>query len=197
MLLNCGAGGLLRVLWIAKKSNQSILKEINSEYLLEGLMLKLQYFGHLMWRADSFEKTLMLGKIECRRRRGMTEDEMVGWHHWLNGHEFDQATGDGEGQESLVCCSPWGSESQMRLSAWITTTKASLLAQVGKNLLQCRRPGFYPWVWNIPWRREWHPDSSIFCLENFMDRGAWQATVRGITGSDMIKQLTHIHTKVE
>ena len=59
----------MRVLWIAKKSNQSILKEINSEYLLEGLMLMLQYFGHLMLRADSLEKTLMLGKTEDKRRR--------------------------------------------------------------------------------------------------------------------------------
>ena len=63
---------LLRVRWTARRSNQSILKEINPEYLLEGLMLKLklQYFGHLMRKADSFEKTLMLGKIEGRRRRG-------------------------------------------------------------------------------------------------------------------------------
>ena len=59
---------LLRVLWTARRSNQSILKEINPEYSLEGLMLKLQYFGHLMQRADSLEKTLMLGKIEGRRR---------------------------------------------------------------------------------------------------------------------------------
>ena len=80
---------LLRVPWTAGRSNQSILKEIKSEYSLEGWMLKkLQYFDHLMWRADSFEKTLMLGKIEGRRRRGMTEDEMVGWHHRPNGHEF-------------------------------------------------------------------------------------------------------------
>ena len=72
MLSNCGAGEDLIVLWIAKRSNQSILKEINPEYYLEGLMLKLklQYFGHLMGRADSFEKTLMLGKIVGRRRRG-------------------------------------------------------------------------------------------------------------------------------
>ena len=69
--------------WKARRSNQSILKEINPEYSLEGLMLKikLQYFGHLMQRTDSFEKTLMLGKIEDRRRRGSTEDEMAGWHH--------------------------------------------------------------------------------------------------------------------
>ena len=72
MLLNCGVGENLRVPWTARRSNQSILKEINPEYSLEGLMvkLKLQYFGHLMWRSDSFEKTLMLGKIEGRRRRG-------------------------------------------------------------------------------------------------------------------------------
>ena len=74
---------LLRVPWIARRSNQSILKEINPEYSLEGLMLKLklQYFGHLMQRADSLEKTLMLGKIEGRTRRGQQKSEMVGWHH--------------------------------------------------------------------------------------------------------------------
>ena len=73
---------LLRVPWTARRSNQSILKEISSGCSLEELMLKLklQYFGHLMRRADSFEKTLMLGKIEGRRRRGQ-QDEMVGWHH--------------------------------------------------------------------------------------------------------------------
>ena len=70
--------------------------------------MKLQYFGHLMQKADSLEKTLVLGKTEDRRRRGMTEDEMVGWHRWLNGHEFERALGDGDGQGSLVCCSPLG-----------------------------------------------------------------------------------------
>jgi len=81
---------LLRVPWTARRSNQSILKEISPGCSLEGLMLKLklQYFGYLMQRADSFEKTLMLGKIEGRRRRGW-QNEMVGWHHWLNGHEFE------------------------------------------------------------------------------------------------------------
>ena len=73
---------LLRAPWTARRSNQSILKEINPEYSLAGLMLKLklQYLGHLMQRADSLEKTLMLGKIEGRRK-GTTEDEMVRWHH--------------------------------------------------------------------------------------------------------------------
>ena len=65
-------------------------------------MLKLQNFGHLMQRTDSFEKTLML------EEKGMTEDEMVGWHHQLNGHEFEETPGVGDGQGGLACCSPWG-----------------------------------------------------------------------------------------
>ena len=76
-------------IWTARRSNQSILKEISPGYSLEGMMLKLklQYFVHLMQRADSLEKTLMLGGIEGRRRRGR-QDEMARWHHRLNGHEF-------------------------------------------------------------------------------------------------------------
>ena len=98
---------LLRVPWTSRGSKQSILKEISPEYSLEGLMLKLkfQYFGHLMRRTNSLEKTLMLGKTEGRRRRGQ---RMVGWHHGFNGHKFEQALGVGDGQGSLVCCSPWG-----------------------------------------------------------------------------------------
>ena len=78
----------MRVPWTARRTNQSILKKISPENSLEGLMLKLklQYFGHLMQRTDSLEKTLMLGKIEGRR---MTEDEMVGWHHQFDGHELE------------------------------------------------------------------------------------------------------------
>ena len=101
MLSNCSAG---EDFWESKgsparRSNQSILKEISSEYSLEGLMLKLklQYFGHVMQRADSLEKTLMLGEIEGKEE-GATEDEMVGWHHRLNGHKFQQTLGDGERQ---------------------------------------------------------------------------------------------------
>ena len=81
---------LLRVPWTERRSNQSILKEVSSECSLEGLMLKLKlkYFGHLIRRADSLEKTLILRKIEGRKEKGVTEDEMVGCHHRLNGHEF-------------------------------------------------------------------------------------------------------------
>ena len=90
-----------------RKSNQSILKEISPEYSLQGLMLKLklQYFRHLMRRVDSLEKTLMLSKTE---EKGPTEDEMAGWHHQLDGHELEQVLGAGDGQGSLVCCSPSG-----------------------------------------------------------------------------------------
>ena len=99
----------MRVPWTARRSNQSILKEINPENSLEGLMLKLkhQHFGHLMQRADSLEKTLMLGKTEGRRRRRQ-QDKMVGWHHRFNGCKFEQPLGDSEGQGSLACCSPRG-----------------------------------------------------------------------------------------
>ena len=81
---------LLRVPWTARRSNQSILKEFSPEYSLEGLMLKLKFqdFGHLMRRADSLEKTLMLGGDWEQEEKGMTEDEMAGWHHQLDGHEF-------------------------------------------------------------------------------------------------------------
>ena len=100
---------LLRVPCTARGSNRSILKEISPEYSLEGLMLKLklQYFGHLMPRADLLEKTLMLGKTEGRRKRGR-QNEMAWWYHPLGGHEFEQALGVGDGQWNLVCCSPWG-----------------------------------------------------------------------------------------
>ena len=99
----------MRVPWTARRSNQSILKEINSEYSLEGLILKLklQYFGHLIRRTDSLEKTLMLGRTEGMRRRGQQR------MRWLDGiinsmDEFDPTLGDSEEQGSLVCCSPWG-----------------------------------------------------------------------------------------
>ena len=97
---------LLRVPWTARRSNQSILKEISPEYSLEGLMMKLQYLGHLMGRAHSSEKTPMLGKIDGKRRRGQEMKRWVGRHHWLDGHEFEQTLRDSGRQGSLVCYSP-------------------------------------------------------------------------------------------
>ena len=98
---------LFRVLWAARRSNQSILNEISPEYSLEGLMLKLQYFGHLMRRIDSLEKTLILGKIEGRTRRGrqrmrLTQSLTQRIWVWLNGYECEQGLGVHDGQGSLV-----------------------------------------------------------------------------------------------
>ena len=99
---------LLRVPWTARRSNQSILKEISPRCSLKGLMLKkkLQYFGHLMQRANSLEKTLLLGGWG-QEEKGMAEDEMVGWHHWLNGHGFGLTPGVGDGPRGLACCGSW------------------------------------------------------------------------------------------
>ena len=93
---------LLRFPWTERRSNQLILKEISPEYSLERLMLKLklQYFGHLMWRADSLEKDPDAGKDWEQEEKGMTVNEMIGWYHWFNGHEFEQALGDSERQGS-------------------------------------------------------------------------------------------------
>ena len=99
----------MRVPQTARRSNQSILKEISPGCSLEGLRLKLklQYFGHLLGRADSLEKTLMMEKIEGKEEKGTKEDEMVGWHHQLNGHGFVWTPGVGDGQGGLACCSSW------------------------------------------------------------------------------------------
>ena len=99
---------LWRVPWTTRKSNQSILKEISPEYSLEGLLLKLQYFGQLMWRAYSLGKNPDAGEDWRQEKKEAAEDELVRQHHWLNGHKFEQTPGDSEGQGNLVCCSPWG-----------------------------------------------------------------------------------------
>ena len=156
---------LLRAPLIAKRSNQSILKEISPEYSLEQLMLKLklQYFGHQIQRTDSLGKDPDAGKDQRQEEKGTTEDEMVGWQHLLNGHEFEQAPGVGEGQESLACCSPWGcKESDMTdwtklicilgLPRWLSAKESAC---------QCRRwkwLEFDHWVRKIHWRRKWQPN---------------------------------------
>ena len=111
----------------SKESQQSILKEISPEYSWEGLMLKLklQSFGHLMWRTDSSGKDPDAGE-DWRREKGTREDEMVGWHHQLSRHEFEQAPGDGEGQGRLACCSPTHKMSDT--TEWLNNKAASISA---------------------------------------------------------------------
>ena len=98
----------------------------------------LQSFGHLMRRTDSLEKTLILGKIEGKEEEETTEDEMVGWHHQFNGHEFEQALGDGEGQGGLVCCSPWGYK-ESDTTEWLNNNK----------LEGYRFPGSQQWYYSM------------------------------------------------
>ena len=169
------AGELLRVPWTARKSNWSILKEISPEYSLEGLMLKLklQYFGHLIW---------LIGRdpdagTDRRQDKGTTEDEMVGWHHWLDGHEFEQAPGDGEGQRNLACFSPWGRK-ESDTTEWLNNSNSRLVGQ-WCHAGQCRhghRGGLNPpWpggsdlrlkefqfcaeFWSAPLAAPWAPDA--------------------------------------
>ena len=136
-------GRLLRVPCIGRRSNQSILKEINPEYSLEGLMLKLQYFGHLMLGPDSLEKT-DAEKDWRWEEKGVTEDAMVGWHHWLNGHEFEQTQGDSDGQRSLVCAvRTW-------LSNWTTTATASFMFHnLLKQLIELWKILVFTDLWKI------------------------------------------------
>ena len=113
---------LLRVSWNARRSNLSILKEISPGCSFEGLMLKLklQYFGHFMWRVDSLEKT------DARRdwgqeEKGTTEDEMAGWHHGLGGRESEWTLGVGDGQGGLACCDSWGRK-ESNMTEWLNWT---------------------------------------------------------------------------
>ena len=95
-----------------------------SKCSLEGLMLKLklQYFGYLMRRADSLEKTLMLAKIEGRRKRGQQRMRWIWWHHRLNGHEFGWTPGVGDGQGGLACCNSWGHK-ESDMTEWLNWTE--------------------------------------------------------------------------
>ena len=108
-MLRCGRR-LLRTPRTERRAQQSVLKETNAEYSLEGLTLKvkLQHFGHLMWKADSMEKDSDAGKDWRQEEKGATEDEMVGWHYRLEGHGFGWTLGVDDGQGGLACCSSWG-----------------------------------------------------------------------------------------
>ena len=113
----------LRVPWTTRRSNQSILMEISPGCSLEGMMLKLklQYFDHLMRRVDSLEKT-DAGRDWGQEIKGTTEDEMAGWHHRLDGREFEWTPGVGDGQGGLVCCDSWGRK-ESDTTEWLNWTE--------------------------------------------------------------------------
>ena len=127
---------LLRVPWTARRSNQSILRETSPEYSLEGLLLKLKLQS---WQPDV--KNWLARKDPDARKdwrleeKGMTEDEMVGWHHWLDRHEFEQAPGVGDGQGSLACCSPWGHK-ESDTTQWLNWTQLIYLLSCTNNTCQ-------------------------------------------------------------
>ena len=169
MLLNCGIGEDSWVPWTARRSNQSILKEISPQYSLEGLMLKvkLQVWppdakNWLIWKDPDAEKDW--GQEE----KGTAEDEMVGWPHQLDGHEFDQALGVGDGQESLACCSPWG-QSWTQLSHWTELNWPCIcefisgLSIVFHWSVFILIPCWLPQLCNMVWNKAWRPYCS-YCI---------------------------------
>ena len=134
---------LLGVPGTAGRSNKSILKEISPGCSLEGLMLKLklQYFGHLMQRVDSLEKT-DAGRDWGQEDKGTTEDEMAGWHHWLDGRESEWTPGIGDGQGGLACCDSWGCK-ESDTTEQLNWTESSMC---NKNMTQVSHDDSYFWT---------------------------------------------------
>ena len=187
----------LRVPWTARRANQSILKEISSEYSLEGLMLKLklQYFGHLMRRMDSFEKTLMLGKIEGRRRREILkaggEGEDRGWDGWMASPTqwtwvwVSSGSWWWTGKPGVLQSMGSQKSDTTEQLNWTPTTTNSYMsnfpgASVVKNLpANATDIGSIPGSGRSPGEGDGNP-LQYSCLGNPTDGGVWRATVHGI-----------------
>ena len=133
--------------WIARRSNQSILKEISPEYSLEGLMLKLR---PNTWLPDVKSRLIGndpdAGKDRGQEEKRVTEDEMVGWHLGCNGHEFEQALGAGDGQGTLACCSPWGHKEE-DMTERLNNKKIFVCGTSLKSLLILLQYCFCPTFW--------------------------------------------------
>ena len=172
----------MRVTLTARRSKQSLLQEINPGYSLEGLMLKLQYLGHLMQRAHSLEKTLMLGKIEGGRE-GVAMDETLGWHHRFDGHEFEQIVRQWRTEEPGALLST-GSQRRTEPSDQTTTTDRGRGVFPGGSdgkepACNARDPDWIPGSGRTPGEENGCPLQDS-CVENPMDREAWWATVCGV-----------------
>ena len=173
--------------WTARRSNQSILKEISLEYSLEGLMLKLklQYFGHLhyantflyhMFGTSKDAKSWLIwkdpdaGKDWGQEEKGTREDEMVGWDHQLDGHGFGWTPGVGDGQGGLACCSSWGHK-ESDMTEQLNWTE--LVAQMVKNPSAMWETWVCSLGWEDPLEEGMETHSSILAWRIPMDRGAW------------------------
>ena len=175
-------------------------------------MLKLRYFGHLIRKANSLEKKDPDARKDGGKEKGATEDEMVGWHHWLNGHEFEQTQGDSERQGSLACYSSWGHKERdtHRVNtttiphwhifvSWDHTSKqfqmVSSRGRCAHNLPQIPMLFFVALEILIRYPAGGPRNPLQYsCLENPMDRGTWPATVHRVTKSQTrLKWLsTHV-----
>ena len=168
---------LLRVPWTARRSNKSILKEINPEYSLEGQMLKLklQYFGHLMWRGDSLEKTLMLGKIEGRRRRGQQRmrglDDITNLMHMSWNKPWEMV----KDREAWLAIAHGVTKSRTQLSNWTTMKKEAEVKYMRILIALIRSLGFFWQTTEGHWGRKWQNEKQAI-------KGRFRpclATVRG------------------
>ena len=170
---------LLRVPWTARRSNQSIQMEISTKCSLEGLMLKLKlhYFGHVVAESWLIGKDPDAGEDWRQEEKGTTEDEMAGWHHWLDGRESEWTRGVGDGKGGLVCCDSWGSkesDTTERLNWAELIDHMGLPTCLSGQEFTCqykshRSLEFIPWFRKIPWRRKWKL-TPIFLPEKFQDR---------------------------
>ena len=138
---------LLRIPWTARRSNQSILKEIKQLWIFIG-RTDAEAKTPILWPPD--EKNWPIGKDpdagkDWRQEKGMTEDEMVGWYHWLDGHEFEQALGVGDGQGSLVCCSPWSCK-ELDTTEWLNCICISEVIDISPGNLDSSLCFFQPSV---------------------------------------------------
>ena len=192
---------LLRVAWTARKFNQSNLKEISPEYSLEGLFLKLklQYFDHLMWRTDSFEKDPDAGKDWRWEEKGTTEGKLVGWHHQLDELEFEQVPGVGDGQGSLSCCNPWVYK-ESDITEWLYWTDiSSELLIIEKSILRyCSLLSNYEIIWILLTKTMLIPPQFLKSCQFPINQTFLDPTTNYCNGKGQISQsqLTQTHVYI-